>query len=146
MLRFSKYRQSTPFDIDILTPEGEPILKVTRSFTFLVSKVDVFDGNGGFIGYFKQQFFSFGGAFDMYDSQDNHVCTVKGSWSSWEFTFSKDNIEFAHITKEWAGFGKELFTSADNYMLVIGDQVPQNHPLRMLIMAAVMCIDLVLKE
>ena len=43
-------------------------------------------------------------------------------------------------------FGKELFTSADNYILEISPQVPAGNPLRQLIMAAVMCIDMVLKE
>ena len=43
-------------------------------------------------------------------------------------------------------FVKELFTSADNYMLEISDSVPPGHPLRALILGAVMCIDMVLKE
>jgi uncharacterized protein YxjI len=50
------------------------------------------------------------------------------------------------VTKKWSGLGKELFTSADNYVLQISNDVPADNPLRMLIMAAVMCIDLVLKE
>jgi uncharacterized protein YxjI len=50
------------------------------------------------------------------------------------------------VTKKWGGLGRELFTSADNYVLQISDQVPPNHPLRQLIMGAVMCIDMVLKE
>lgn len=59
---------------------------------------------------------------------------------------SNDGKEFATVTKKWNGLGKELFTSADNYILQINPQVPADNPLRMLIMAAVMCIDLVLKE
>jgi uncharacterized protein YxjI len=57
-----------------------------------------------------------------------------------------DGKEFATVTKKWSGLGKELFTSADNYILQINNEVPAEHPLRLLIMAAVMCIDLVLKE
>ena len=65
----------------------------------------------------------------------------------WDFKFiSADNKEFAIVTKKWAGFGKEFFTSADNYVLQIDQQVPENHPLRQLILSAVMCIDFVLKE
>ena len=50
------------------------------------------------------------------------------------------------MTKKWAGMGKELFTSADNYVLQISDNVPADNPVRQLILAAVMCIDMVLKE
>jgi len=45
-----------------------------------------------------------------------------------------------------AGLGKEMFTSADNYMLEIKDRVPKDDTLRILILAAVVCIDMVLKE
>jgi uncharacterized protein YxjI len=71
---------------------------------------------------------------------------LRGKWTSWEFRFVSADQEFAVVTKKWSGLGKELFTSADNYILQISDSVPADHPIRMLIMAAVMCIDLVLKE
>ena len=56
------------------------------------------------------------------------------------------DVEFAHVTKKWAGIGKELFTSADNYVLQISDAVPGDNVVRQLILAAVLCIDMVLKE
>jgi uncharacterized protein YxjI len=81
------------------------------------------------------------------DAQDNPVCTLKGKWTGWDFRFiTDDGIEFAHVSKKWAGLGKELFTSADNYMLEISEQVPHDSEIRQLILAAVMCIDMVLKE
>ena len=55
-------------------------------------------------------------------------------------------MEYAHVSKKWSGFGKELFTSADNYMLSINEKVEKDDPIRLLILAAVMCIDMVLKE
>ncbi|MNL61289.1 Scramblase [compost metagenome] len=58
----------------------------------------------------------------------------------------KGDVQLAKVTKKWAGLGKELFTSADNYVLQIEDHVPQNSDERKLILAAVMCIDMVLKE
>ena len=72
---------------------------------------------------------------------------LKGKWTSWDFRFVfDDNREFASVTKQWAGIAKEFFTSADNYVLQINKEVPENHPLRILVLAAVMCIDFVLKE
>ena len=54
--------------------------------------------------------------------------------------------ELAHITKKWSGIGKEMFTSADNYALTIDDNIAAGSDTRRLILAAVMCIDMVLKE
>jgi uncharacterized protein YxjI len=66
--------------------------------------------------------------------------------TGWDFKFNKDGKELAHVSKKWAGIGKEFFTSADNYVLQINEVVTQDAPIRPLILAAVMCIDMVLKE
>ncbi|MFC4739688.1 phospholipid scramblase-related protein [Flavobacterium ponti] len=58
----------------------------------------------------------------------------------------KENRELAHVSKKWAGIGKEFFTSADNYVLEIFNHVPENDIVRPLILASVMCIDMVFKE
>jgi uncharacterized protein YxjI len=42
--------------------------------------------------------------------------------------------------------GREFFTSADNYVLQIHNNVPKDDAVRPLILAAVMCIDMVFKE
>jgi len=147
MFRFTDYKRTTPFDIDIKTPAGETILTVKRGVSFFLSTVEVFDERKQRIGMFKQKFFSIGGKFEVLDASERPLCMLKGKWTSWDFKFvSNDGKEFATVTKKWNGLGKELFTSADNYILQISSQVPADNPLRMLIMAAVMCIDLVLKE
>ncbi|MBX2897588.1 MAG: RNAase [Cyclobacteriaceae bacterium] len=147
MFRFTDYKRMTPFEIDIKTPEGKTLLIVKRGVSFFLSTVEVLDERGTLIGKFKQKFFSIGGKFEVLDASERPLCMLKGKWTSWDFRFvSNDGKEFALVTKKWSGLGKELFTSADNYILQISNDVPADHPLRMLIMAAVMCIDLVLKE
>ena len=106
---------------------------------------DVFEGGGRKIGVFKQKFFSFGGRFEVHDHQDKHLCTLQGKWTGWDFKFNKDNKELANVSKKWAGLGKEFFTSADNYVINITD-VAEGSKLRPLLIAAVMCIDMVFKE
>lgn len=145
-LRFTDYRQYTPFKIVVKTPEGEPILSVERGWTIFRSVVTVRDGAGNVQGKFRQHFFSFGGRFDLLDTQDRLLCTLRGKWTSWEFYFEHEGRQLAQVTKKWAGIGKELFTSADNYMLTIDPSVPADNPIRIPILAAVLCIDLVLKE
>lgn len=147
ILRFTDYKRMTPFDVEIKTANGEKVLTVKRGVSIFLSDVEVFDENDVLIGRFKQKFFSIGGKFDVLGKDDNVLCTLKGKWTSWDFKFlSNEGIEFAHVSKKWSGLGKELFTSADNYMLNIDEKVPQDNPLRLLILAAVMCIDMVLKE
>ncbi len=146
MFRFTDYKRMTPFEVMIKDPTGEVLITVKRGISIFLSTVEVFDEKDNLIGKFKQQFFSIGGKFNLLDQNDNVVSTLKGKWTSWDFKFVKEGHEFAHVSKQWAGFGKELFTSADNYMLKIDESVPQNNRLRMLIIAAVMCIDMVLKE
>lgn len=146
MLRFTDYKRNTPFDIQIRTPDGAPVLTVKRGITLFLSKVDVLNEVGQRVGGFQQKLFSIGGAFTVLGSNDQPVCELKGKWTGWEFTFMSGNVELAKVSKKWAGLGKELFTSADNYILQISDQVPFDNPVRMLIVGAVMSIDLVLKE
>lgn len=146
LLRFTDYKRMTPFDVRITTPEGRKVLTVKRGVSLFLSKVQVFDENDRLVGLFKQKFFSIGGAFDVLDPNEQVLCALIGKWTSWEFKFKAGQRELASVTKKWSGLGKELFTTADNYMLAIDAGVAPDDRLRQLIMAAVMCIDMVLKE
>jgi uncharacterized protein YxjI len=146
LFRFTDYKRMTPFHIEIRTPAGEPVVTIRRGISLFLSKVQVLDENNQPIGGYKQKLFSIGGKFDVLGANEQVLCTLKGKWTGWDFRFIAGEIELAHVTKKWAGLGRELFTSADNYILQISDQVPAGHPVRQLIMSAVMCIDMVLKE
>ncbi len=146
LLRFTDYKRMTPFDIQIRTPHGDPLVRITRGISVFLSKVQVLDEYDQVLGGFKQKFFSIGGAFNVLDANDNPICLLKGKWTGWNFKFMAGETELAHVTKQWAGIGKEMFTSADNYVLEISESVPTDNAIRQLILAAVMCIDMVLKE
>lgn len=146
IFRFTKYKRMTPFDIRIRTRDGRQVVRVRRGTSLFLSKVEVLDENDQTIGEFRQKFLSLGGAFDVHDASGRAVCSLKGKWTGWDFKFVSDGREYGHVSKKWNGVGKELFTSADNYVLSISDSVPPENAARPLILAAVMCIDLVLKE
>ncbi len=146
LLRYTDYKRMTPFNVHITTPTGELLVQVSRGVSLFLSRVNVTDGAGQALGGFKQKLFSIAGGFSVLDMQDNPVCELKGKWTGWDFRFLHDGEELAHVTKKWSGIGKVLFTSADNYVLQISDLVPPSHPIRKLILAAVLTIDLVLKE
>ncbi|MBC8370232.1 MAG: RNAase [Planctomycetes bacterium] len=147
LLRFTDIKRMTPFDIVIQDTNGRQLIRITRGASVFVSKVKVFDANNNFIGGFNQKIFSIGGRFKVHDSKIHDICELKGKWTGWDFRFvDNQSRELAHVSKKWAGLGKEMFTSADNYMLEISDKIPADDVRRQLIMGAVMCIDMVLKE
>ena len=82
----------------------------------------------------------------MLDSHEKPICHLKGKWTGWDFRFLSGDKELAHVSKKWAGLGKEMFTTADTYALEIEPNVPPDSSIRQLILAAVLCIDMVLKE
>jgi uncharacterized protein YxjI len=146
LLRFSRYKRNTPFHVEIREPGGPTLIEVKRGISLILSKVSAYDGQQHHLGGFQQRFFSIGGKFDIENEDGRKLCSLKGNWTGWNFRFLDGERELASVTKKWSGVGKELFTSADNYMLRIAEEVPPGSELRKLILAAVMCIDLVLKE
>lgn len=146
LLRFTSYKRMTPFNIQIQTPDGHQLIRISRGIYLILSQVRVFDDHDQLLGGFRQKLFSIGGSFTVLDDNDTPVCLLKGKWTGWDFRFMDGETELAHVTKKWAGLGKELFTTADNYILEISESVPTESPSRQLILAAVMCIDMVLKE
>ena len=67
------------------------------------------------------------------------------STKAWSFTIQDPaGTEIAAITKTWAGWTKERFTKADNY--VVQMHQPLEDPLRSLVIAAALAIDVALKQ
>ena len=63
----------------------------------------------------------------------------------WDFTVKDPTgTEIARITKTWAGWAKERFTKADNY--VVQMHRPLEDPLRSLVIGAALAIDVELKQ
>jgi len=125
--------------------ESRRLFSIERGFTFLRAKVNVCDAQGDVIGWFKSKLFSLGGAFVVYSADGDEVAQVKGDWKGWNFRFlDADQNEIGTVTKKWAGVGKELFTSADNYIISLNGETSQAKSL--LLLAAGLAIDVVYKE
>ena len=133
------YEGSDPED------ESQLIFSIQRGFTLFRSKIDICGASGNVVGWLKSKAFSLGGAFRVFDASGNEVASVKGDWKGWNFRFlDKNENEIGTITKKWAGLGKELFTSADNYIIsLIEEHSPENAAL---LLAAGLAVDTVYKE
>ena len=133
------YEGSDPDD------ESKPLFSIERGFTLFRSKINVCNADGGIVGWLQSKVFTLGGAFRVFDVDGREVALVKGDWKGWNFRFldSSEN-EIGTITKKWSGIGKELFTSADNYMISLnGEPEPAQATL---LLAAGLAIDTVYKE
>lgn len=147
LLRLIVNKQLMPTTV-VLRDDGEqPVLTIHRGVAFLRSKVTVADGEGNPLGYFKSKLFSIGGGFDVFNMSNQPVAEVKGDWKGWNFKFkTSSGQEIGTVTKQWAGMAKELFTSADNYVIALADDTTSNPSLAALLLAAGIAIDTVYKE
>lgn len=147
-LGFLLNKQMLPKVIAIMQEGQEaPLLTLRRGFTFLRSKVWIEKTDGQRIGYFKSKIFSLGGGFLIYDMDNKQIADIKGDWKGWNFKFlDMDKKEIGLVTKKWAGIGKELFTSADNYLISIEDLGDKQAAYGALLLAAGIAIDTVYKE
>jgi uncharacterized protein YxjI len=127
--------------------EDSLVFRIRRPVRFFRSRVEVFDADDDLVGYFQSKILSWTAGFWVYDKNDHQLAELKGDWLSWSFRFlSPDGREIGLVTKKWAGLGKELFTSADNYLVSISDDLSQNPIAKMLLLAAALAADIVLKE
>jgi uncharacterized protein YxjI len=145
-LRFTDYKRMTPFDIHLTDSHGDLVIRIERGISLFLSKVRVYDGEARLLGGFEQKFFSIGGAFNVHDAQGQTVCQLAGKWTGWEFKFTAHGVELARVSKKWGGIHKEMFTTADSYVLDVANDLPPESTIRKLILGAVLCIDMVLKE
>jgi uncharacterized protein YxjI len=125
--------------------ESKLLFSIQRGFTLFRSRVNICDGRGTIVGWLRSKAFSLGGAFRVFDAADNEVAFVKGDWKGWNFRFlDKSESEVGTITKKWAGIGKELFTTADNYIIALTQEPePAN---AILLLAAGLAVDIIYKE
>ncbi len=151
LLRLLINKQWLPTRVEIIENpnergEGVVVVEIKRGISLLRSKVEVLI-KGQPAGYFKSKLFSLGGGFWVYDNQDNKVAEVRGDWKGWNFKLldSKEK-ELGTATKKWAGIGKELFTSADNYMISLSPGATNDQNTKGLLLAAGLAIDTIYKE
>lgn len=125
-------------------PNQRLLFSVRRGVALFRPKVTIIDASGASLGYLQSKLLSLGGAFRVFTADGQEIAQVKGDWKGWNFRFLSGETELGLVTKKWAGLGKELFTTADNYIITLhGKPEPT---LTTLLLAAGLAIDTVLKE
>ena len=145
-LRLLVKKPLLPTTIQVYEHEGTPAVLTLRKRPGLLHQTITISCGGKEIGRFKSKLFALGGGFHVFDAAGNKVGEVKGNWKGWNFKLLDGaGHELGVVTKKWAGIGKELFTSADNYMIALGDTTPVETQAPM-ILAAGLAVDIVYKE
>ena len=135
-----------PFKIEIYDEKDSMILKVSRGWTFWMSKITIEDAQGMVLGYVKQKFKLFTPKFEVLDSQNMLLAELKGDWKARDFQLKNSQGQtLATINKKWNGAMKEIFTTADKYKVSI-DGTLVNDTLKKIVLSSAITIDMVLKE
>ncbi len=129
-------------------PDKALVFSIRRGAYFFRSRVEVRDSNGELIGYFKSKLFSLSGGFHVYDKADKHFAEVKGNFTGFKYrVLTPDGkVELGRVSKEWGGLVKELFTSADSYMVDVADDLKEQPIAKMLVLASCLAVDMIFKS
>lgn len=148
VLRLGVNKRMLPTVVKITNPgETATWLEIRRGFSLLSPKIAVVDGNGNTLGYLKSKLFSWGINFGILNAQEVKIAEVKGDWKGWNFQLmSVTGTSLGTITKKWAGMGRELFTSADNYVIDLAPSATGASANRKILLAAALAIDTCFKE
>jgi uncharacterized protein YxjI len=148
VLRLLINKRLLPTTVEVREREDDRVLlTISRGMTLLRSHVSVTDDVGKRIGLLKSKLFSIGGGFHVLDGLAQPVAEIKGDWKGWNFRFlTTDGSEIGKVTKKWAGLGKELFTSADNYVIALNETAAIRPEAAQLLLAAGLALDTVFKE
>lgn len=129
----------------IVDLQGNVLMALTRPAKLVKSKILVADGQGRPLGDVVQQN-AIGKIRFALESGGQSLGSINAeNWRAWNFSI-KDHAgtEVARITKTWEGLATTLFTAADSFVVQI--HRPLDEPLRSLVVASALCVDVALKQ
>ncbi|MDQ1087733.1 phospholipid scramblase-related protein [Siphonobacter sp. SORGH_AS_1065] len=139
-------KKMMPFTLEILDTNGMVQATISRGWTLFLSKISITDSNGVTIGSIKQKFKLFKPRFIITDQYDQTIAEINGDWKAWDFTITDAHaIPIGSISKKWNGAMREIFTSADKYVVSIEESVAEDTR-KIAIVSTAITIDMVLKE
>lgn len=126
---------------------GEPVLTVVKHPQFLRARMEV-HFQGRLLARFHGRIFSWRHVFDVLDPVSGQpMAELRGDWKGWNFqVLGPDGRARAVITKKWSGLGRELFTTADAYMVALAEGAPADPAGLALALAAAIALDAARKE
>lgn len=142
---FSSYDQFLTHRFELRDANHQPVLMLTRPAKVFKSRMIVSRPDGSEIGQIVQDnvFGKIRFSFLVGEQQIGGIQAE--NWRAWNFAVTDHTgAEVARITKTWEGLAKTMFTTADNYVVQIHQQLPD--PLASLVVGAALTVDTALKQ
>jgi uncharacterized protein YxjI len=131
--------------LQIVDGYGNVVMAITKPAALLKSKVIVQDAVGNEIGQIAIQLRLGKARFNLESGGQQWGTMFAENFRAWNFNVQDHTgAEVARITKTWEGMAKAMFTTADNYVVQI--HRPLEDPLRSLVVASSLTVDLILKQ
>ncbi len=139
------YDQFFTHKLEVRDPSGVVLLTMTRPAKIAKSRMQIAQADGTPIGEIVQENF-FGKKRFGFSVGGQIIGGIRAeNWRSWDFAIEDANgAEIGRINKKWAGIGRELFTTADHYQVLIHHELP--YPLRLMVFASAVTVDTALKQ
>ncbi|MSO79831.1 MAG: scramblase [Acidimicrobiia bacterium] len=130
---------------EIRDADEKAVLVLTRPRKFVKSSFMLTRPDGSEVGQVKQANV-FGKIRFSLEAGGQAVGSINAeNWRAWNFNIQDaTGKEVARITKKWVGLAKAAFTTADNYVIEINEEMED--PLLSLVVAAALCVDTALKQ
>ena len=146
MLLGSGAKAVQSFQLDIKDINGNTLASVQRGgLGSGIRTINILDGGGSTLGTIKIVFSMWAPKQEILSPSGEVIGRIQGDWKGWNFEIKdvRDNV-FGTINKKWNGAMKEIFTTADKYLVTISEDVEKLY--RIAIVATAITIDMVLKE
>jgi uncharacterized protein YxjI len=135
-----------PFVIEIRDGNDELMFSISRDWTFILSKVNIFDAQGNDFGFIQQKFKLLKSHFLINNNNGSLIAEMFGNWNGWHFIIKNaSGSQMGLITKKWAGAMKEIFTTADKYNVSVDERYASKEN-KIIMLANAISIDMLIKN
>ncbi len=126
--------------------QDNKVVELTRPRKIFKSKLLIKDGQGRDVGRIVQDNVFGKIRFKLEGAQGEDLGAIKAeNWRAWDFVIvDTQDKEVGRITKKWEGLMKNMFTTADNYVLEVDPSVQGDF--RLIALASAAGIDTALKQ
>lgn len=131
--------------LEVTDPSGRVLLRLTRPRKIVKSSMVVSDGDDNELGRIVQRK-AIGKIRFALESNGTTIGMIKAeNWRAWNFRIEDaEGNEVARITKTFEGILRTAFTTADNYVVQIHQDIPM--PLHAMVVASALSVDTALKQ
>jgi hypothetical protein len=130
--------------LDVRGGGGQVLLTLElRRRPWPFNELTVYAWDGAELGRIVERFAWLGRRYELCDPSGSVLATLdKPFYRIWRFGLSRDGREIGQLVKQWGGFGRELYSQADAFVVNIEESLVDVRT-RLLLVAASVLVDMV---